>query len=379
MLCVAVLAAFGSQTIFQHMDGKSAAPPARAKWTFVPQNLSPRHAVIAVGVLLATLYLAEQLSIPIPLNDFRVPAIYRRIATLPGDFALLELPTGWRNGARVLGKSDILIMMQQWYQTVHGKRRLGGNTSRNPTYKFQYFTEAPLIGDLIALMNADQDYMAPVVNTQLARMIADDRKLAPSVLDFLNVKYVTVYIGRNQTPAALLQFIDQALPLTLIDTWQGLDRTGSPSTIRLYRVTPLPPARTWQANLAVPDGRLYLDDGWSALTAPHAPVRYATRSQADLLLNLPADGGVLRLELFGPATQVEVGINGTVLTTATTGGTAGRWVNVTIPPGLADQPVDRVSLHFLGPLTPSAQTATPTDPRGLPSAKQASGWRRGRP
>ena len=73
---------------------------------------------------------------------------------------LLELPTGWRNGARVLGRSDVLIMMQQWYQSEHGERRLGGNTSRNPDYKFQYFTEAPLIGDLIGLMNADRDHIA---------------------------------------------------------------------------------------------------------------------------------------------------------------------------------------------------------------------------
>jgi hypothetical protein len=34
-------------------------------------------------------------------------------------------------------------MMQQWYQSEHGQRRLGGNTSRNPAYKFQYFTDAP--------------------------------------------------------------------------------------------------------------------------------------------------------------------------------------------------------------------------------------------
>lgn len=38
--------------------------------------------------------------------------------------------------------------------------RLGGNTSRNPAYKFQYFSEAPLLGDLIALMNADQAHIA---------------------------------------------------------------------------------------------------------------------------------------------------------------------------------------------------------------------------
>ncbi|MEZ4836477.1 MAG: hypothetical protein R2873_31545 [Caldilineaceae bacterium] len=71
------------------------------------------------------LFIFEHLSIPLPINDFRVPSIYRDIAAEDDDFTLLELPTGWRNGKRVMGRSDVLIMMQQWYQSVHEKRRLG--------------------------------------------------------------------------------------------------------------------------------------------------------------------------------------------------------------------------------------------------------------
>ncbi|PJF45530.1 MAG: hypothetical protein CUN48_18420, partial [Candidatus Thermofonsia Clade 3 bacterium] len=127
-------------------------------------------------------FLLEHLSTPLPLNDLRTPPIHRRLAQEPGDFAILELPTGWRNGARVLGRSDILIMMQQWWQTEHGKRRLGGNTSRNPLYKFQYFTEAPLLGELIALMNADRPHIGAALDPQLDALIADYRSRAAQIL-----------------------------------------------------------------------------------------------------------------------------------------------------------------------------------------------------
>ena len=120
-----------------------------------------KRQTFATFTVVGLLFAAEHISTPLPLSDFRIPSVYQRLAAETGDFTVLELPTGWRNGARVLGKSDVLIMMQQWYQTAHGKRRLGGNTSRNPAYKFQYFSETPLLADLIALMNADRSHLEP--------------------------------------------------------------------------------------------------------------------------------------------------------------------------------------------------------------------------
>ncbi len=75
-------------------------------------------------------------------------------------------------------------MMQQWYQTTHGKRRFAGNTSRNPAYKFQYFSEAPFISDLIALMNADQWFVSGEVDGQWQRMVDEARAMPPQVLNF---------------------------------------------------------------------------------------------------------------------------------------------------------------------------------------------------
>ncbi len=63
------------------------------------------------------------------------------------------------------------------------------NTSRNPEFKFQYFTDAPLLGDLIALFNADQPHIAPVIDGELDAMIARNRPLAAPVLDFLGIEH----------------------------------------------------------------------------------------------------------------------------------------------------------------------------------------------
>ncbi|MFN8489062.1 MAG: interleukin-like EMT inducer domain-containing protein [Caldilineaceae bacterium] len=349
MLCVAVLTGYGVRS---------------AEWGV--RNTRWRSGFsMGLVVILGAVFLFEQASFPLPINDSRVPVIYEKLAAQPGDFTVLELPTGWRNGARVLGKSDKLIMMQQWYQAVHGKRRLGGNTSRTPMYKFQYFTDAPLLGDLIALMNADGDhpYLTPVVNDQLNQMIERDRPLAGQVLDFLGVQYVTVQVEKS--PPALLRFIDAALPLTLVDEWRGPDWTGAPSTIRLYQVQMNQAPSTWEINLAENTSNLYLGEGWSTLGAANG-ARYATRSQADLLLNVPTSGGKLALQIFGPATTVDFTLNGHPLGARPVPETSNGWVELTIPPGAADQPVDRLELNFHGPVSAVATLLSPPDKRGWP-------------
>jgi hypothetical protein len=310
LLCIAVLAGWGVDSVVRSAYARQWSGAFR------------RRTHYALSMLFATLFLLEHLSVPLPLANFRVPSIYQTLARQPGDLALLELPTGWRNGARVLGKSDELIMMQQWYQTVHGKRRLGGNTSRNPPYKFQYFTDAPLIGDLIALMNADLSYMTPTIEAEYSQIVQRNRPIAGHVLHDLGIGFVTVHVEKS--PPALLRLIDEVLPVTLIEEWQGADWAGQPSTIRLYRVNAATVTNR-EINLATEQGTLYLAEGWSSLTPENAQIRYATRTSADLLLNLPEDGGRLELELFGPATGAELWHDGMQLGAITLNDQSGQW------------------------------------------------------
>ena len=149
----------------------------------------------------SSLLLFEHLSAPLPISDLRVPAIYAQVAAEPGDFALLELPPGWRNGARVAGKQDVVIMSQLWNQTSHGKRVLGGNTSRNPEFKFQYFSEDPTLARLIALTNAaDLPDQHGALREALAAspVTAEDRERARDLAAFLSLRYVMVH--RDKLP-----------------------------------------------------------------------------------------------------------------------------------------------------------------------------------
>ena len=77
---------------------------------------TPRASTIvwtATTALLAALLVFENLSAPLPTSDMRIPAIYDQIAAQPGDFAVLDLPLGWRNGFSVFGKQDVIIMSGQ--------------------------------------------------------------------------------------------------------------------------------------------------------------------------------------------------------------------------------------------------------------------------
>lgn len=336
LICAAVLAAYGLFWLLQR-------PRFRA-----------RQGLLVAAVSLV--FFVEHISVPLPINLSTTPPIYEQIANTPGDFTVLELPTGWRNGAYVLGKSDKLIMMQQWYQSVHGKRRLGGNTSRNPWYKFEYFVNAPLLGDLIGLMNADLEHFADVVDAELDDIIAHSQENAPAVLDFLGVEYVTVRVEKS--PDALLRLVDEALPLTLIDEWSGTDWKGDPETIRLYQVDD----ESRQPQLAGGEriydlsgemAPLYLAEGWSSLAGEDG-IRYALRDQADLLLDVPSTAGTLSVEWVGnaptlslngaPLAQIGELESGNGLNDLPQG--RSQWA---LPEGVAIEPVDRLALHFDGP------------------------------
>ncbi|MCC6457005.1 MAG: hypothetical protein IT328_18760 [Caldilineaceae bacterium] len=342
LLCAALLAAHGLLWL-----------TARS-WLRARQS----HALLILA-LVGLLFTAEQISTPLPLSDFRIPPIYRRLAAEAGDFAVLELPTGWRNGARVLGKSDLLIMMQQWYQTAHSKRRLGGNTSRNPAYKFQYFSETPLLGDLIALMNADRPHLASLMEEDYPMIAAHARASAAELFDLLDVRYVTLHLERS--PALLVRLVEEALPVTLIEEWHGPDWTGAPSTIRLYAVdkSPAPSERT--IDLAAPGAQMYLAEGWSPVGSAQQG-RYATRASVDLLLPAWSSGARITLTYAQPST-VTYHYQGHSL-----GQQSGTMHTLTLPALVERVPTPRLTLTFDSaptPITTLVPAATPIGSTGV--------------
>lgn len=327
-------------------------------WLSLQPWLRGKRLAVAL-VIVGIAFTAEHISTPLPLNDFRIPPIYRRLAAEPGDFTVLELPTGWRNGARVLGKSDVLIMMQEWYQTAYGKHRLGGNTSRNPAYKFQYFSETPLLADLIALMNADRSHIAPVAAEEYPAIAETARKTAAELFKLLGVRYVTLHV--EHSPALLVQLVEEALPVTLLDEWQGPDWTGVPSTIRLYEVDDAADPTQLSIDLATPDAQMYLAEGWSPLGDPQQG-RFATRQTVDLLLPAWAEGEQVTLTYAQPNT-VNYSYQGTDL-----GKQTGITHTLTLPRLTDDVATTRLTLTFDSAPTSVAEIVPSATPIGSTGA-----------
>lgn len=275
MLCLAMLAAWGLAWLLTRTARRTGS-----------------GAKVVAGAALCLLAF-DSLSIPLPLSDLMVPAIYHRIAQEPGDFAILELPLGWRNGFRITGAQHKVIMYQQFYQTVAQKRLLGGNTSRNPEFKFDYFIQAPLIRSFIAL---EENRPLP----EGAREY--DRAIAPEVLRFFNIRYVIVH--PPYTGTALEDYARAVLPLEPVSTEDDL---------KVYRVILPPAAGRVTVNLADDLGRLYRGEGWSE---PEGTYRWVQRQGARLFLPLEGNRAYsLALRAMAPEAgqKIALYLNGRLL------------------------------------------------------------------
>jgi hypothetical protein len=237
-----------------------------------------RHRLLpaAGSLLLTALFVFEHLSIPLPLSDMRVPPIYQAIREMPGDWTLLDLPVAWRNGFRVTGTAHPIIMFEQYYQSVHEKRLLAGNTSRNPPLKFQYFVEAPVIQTLIALETGHA--IDPAV-------VQADRELAPAVLRFFDVRVVLVH---PEAGPLVLPYVESTFPVTPLEGGDGL---------QAYEVSPPPWPQEWSIAPGEPLSRLSYAEGWGPAANG---VIWAERRRVRLLVPLAGQAGQMRFRAYTP-------------------------------------------------------------------------------
>jgi len=316
-----------------------------------------RLLVLLSACLLVFLLLFEHLSFPLPLSDLRVPALYDQIAAEAGDFAVLELPPGWRNGARVAGKQDIVIMQQLWNQTSHGKRLLGGNTSRNPEFKFQFFSEDPTLARLIALTNAADVPQHEALRAALAAspITAAEASRARDWAATWAIRYVMVH--RDKLPPATEEALRQLLPVTLV---------GESGNLALYRLTNdlTPPTRF---PVGTDAGRMVLAEGWSP--PGFGAAVYAQRDEARLLLPLGPQARQLQLDMWAlaPKQSVTLIVDGRPVATQPLS-TERSLLTFDLPSDPARPPLSDVRLRF-GALAPVAQAtgaAQTVKPSGIP-------------
>lgn len=279
-LCLAVLAAWAAAWLMQRLAGAD-----RSRWR--------SWATAGTFAVLLALVGFDSLAMPLRLSDLRAPAIYQQLRDEPGDFTVLELPLGWRNGFRISGAQTNVIMYEQFYQVTSQKRMLGGNTSRNPELKFDYFVRAPFIRSLIAMEESRP--LQP-------GMLEYDRVLAPEVLRFFNVRYIIVHPPYTGGPVE--SYAAAAAPLTLMYEQEN---------VHAYRVDLPPASATVSVTLASDLGRLYVAEGWSE---PQDGYRWVQRQDARLFLPLRAGAAwrvTLRAMASGSGQTLRMRLNGQAL------------------------------------------------------------------
>jgi len=312
-LSLAVLLAFGGRAAIDKLQVSSSS------------RTRPRWLLAACCLLFGALLLFEHLSAPLPTSDMGVPPIYQTIAQeMPGDFALLDLPVAWRNGFRVTGTQHPTIMFQQYYQSVHGKRILAGNTSRNPPFKFQYFTEAPVINTLIALETGHQVDLA---------VVDADRALAPDVLRFFNIQ--AVIVRPAQTGSGMIPYIEATMPVA---------RFYDDGEMAAYRVD-LP---SWPEMWTIEPGdelsKLSYVEGWGV---PANGLIWAQRKDVRLLVPLNSRAQTMTFRAFAPdgGQRLRVEVNGQ---TQQWIGMAAGWMDyeVNLPANAVHEGLNEVWLRF---------------------------------
>jgi hypothetical protein len=313
MLSLALLTAFGAHWLLSKA-ARYGQPIARS---------GPR--VVACALLLAAFILFEHLSIPLPLSDMRVPPVYHAIVTqMPGDFTLLDLPVAWRNGSRVTGTMHPIIMFEQYYQTVHQKSIIAGNTSRNPPLKFQYFTEAPVINTLIALETGHK--VDPAIFER-------DRALAGTVLRFFDIQAIVVH--RAQAGPDMTPYLETTMPIAPIYEDEG--------TVA-YQVALQPWPNTWIVEPGDELSRLSYAEGWSV---PTSGAIWAQRKAVRLLVPTNGRPQQMAFRAFAPegSQRLSVEIDGqTVQRSAMDAG----WTDyeVTLPADSVREGLNEIWLRF---------------------------------
>jgi hypothetical protein len=141
----------------------------------------PYSLILISYFLILILLLFDQYSVPLPLSDARIPEVYHQIGAEPDNFTLLQLPLGWRNSYGTLGAEQTQL---QYYQSAHHRPILGGNTSRNPAFKFDYYANIPLFK---ALTETELYRSANETTLQRARLQAAD------LMTLYNIKYLVIH------------------------------------------------------------------------------------------------------------------------------------------------------------------------------------------
>lgn len=165
-----------------------------------------------ITMLVGALLMFELSPAPRTLYSAEVPAIYHLIAADPRPIRVLQLPFGVRDGTFAAGNFSARY---QFYQTVHGKKLVGGYLSRISAKRIREVRSQPTLGALMTMSEGGR--LSP---DHAARI----RARGPGFIARSRIGYVVIDEGR--TPPHLTTFVE--------DAWQ-LEKIAQDGPLVLYR------------------------------------------------------------------------------------------------------------------------------------------------
>ena len=334
MLALAVLAGYAIAWLWVKLRAWRAqrGQATRARW------------IVALPLVAGLLVIGEHLVVPMTLTDMRVPAVYAQIAADPRPVAVMQLPLGWRNSFGVFGPEATIL---QYYQSAHGKPMLGGNISRAPDFKMDYFKRLP--------------FFQAITDVQFGRAISPElleaaKAQAPDLMRLYNVGYVLLFPPvaerrpYSENWQAAWDFAKTTLPLDEEPFWTG-------DGIEAYRVQLPATVPAFALDLGAAGSLPYRGDGWNAgdSTVDGATGVWATTQASTLYVPPLAENdqpGAVRVRLQpyaypGSAAQtVALRVNGQPVGSAQTLAAGWQEVSWDLPPGLLGEGLSRLELAW---------------------------------
>ena len=164
-----------------------------------------RLVVATVGIIL----IAELLPAPRTLYSASVPAFYHTIAADPRPVRVLQLPFGVRDGTFTAGDFSAKYL---FYQTVHGKRLIGGYLSRISQTRVRDMRRAQPTLDALVMMS-EGAFLSPPHAAWI-------RSRGQGFISRANIGYVVVDLAR--TPPHLVEFVISAWDLERVAEDDGM-------------------------------------------------------------------------------------------------------------------------------------------------------------
>lgn len=210
--------------------------------------------LIVATCLICLVVLFDQLALPMPLTSAAVPEVYTAIGAEEDDFALLQFPLGWRNSFGVFGAERTQI---QYYQHIHQKPTIGGNISRAPAFKFDYYRNIPLFQAFAQTQLPASD---PAVDPEtLARAQAQ----AADLMTLYDIGYLVFHepiSGRKPYEDTYLATRNLAFELLPLET----EPTYISPEAAAYKVIQPPVPETLRLDFGDWTATPYHGEGWSA-------------------------------------------------------------------------------------------------------------------